>query len=316
MIGYVQRSALVDGDWWAFDEYLLYAPGVGFRWLVESDGHWSYVQPIATGAVEMTGKGVRYDGVKFTHYQQSQLRVDQVFGEFYWQVHEGETVEGDDYIAPPAMISREVSSTEINDSLSTYMTVREVEHAFAEDPNAAKLQIGHPIGIAPNQPDAWRAASAVVSLAFMALIVLGLVFAMAARDEQKFFKTISLGGGPGPSTATAPLESSTPPAGLADPDTVPECEEMKKVYAAMLACPGVRRLRARGVQGRLRGDVLPSEKDVLATGCKTSTDAMHQAFDGRVHAADARPARRCRGGIRIRDGLRFGRFGGLDRAAG
>ena len=40
-----------------------------------------------------TVKGARYDGVSFARYQQSQLRVDQVFGEFYWQVHEGETVE-------------------------------------------------------------------------------------------------------------------------------------------------------------------------------------------------------------------------------
>jgi hypothetical protein len=281
VIGYVQRSALVEGDWWAFDEYLLYAPGVGFRWLVESDGHWSYVQPIATGAVEASAKGVRYDGVSFTHYQQSQLRVDQVFGELYWQVHEGETVEGDDYIAPPAMISREMSATEENYSLSSYMTVREVERAFAEDPKAAQLQIGSPVGIAPNQPDAWRAASAVMSLAFMALIVLGLVFAMAARDEQKFFKTVSLGGGPGPSTTVTPV-TSTSPAGatFVDPDSVVECAEFKKVYDASLGCDKLAAAQHDAYKAVYDATFIASDKDVLAAGCKTSTDMMHQALDG------------------------------------
>src|SRR6185437_7146973 len=52
VIGYLQRSAYVDGSWWPFEEYLLYRPDLGFRWLVESDGHWSYVQTVATGAVD------------------------------------------------------------------------------------------------------------------------------------------------------------------------------------------------------------------------------------------------------------------------
>jgi hypothetical protein len=278
VIGFVQRSALVESDWWPFDEYLLYAPGVGFRWLVESDGHWSYVQPIATGAVEITGKGVRYDGVSFALYQQASLRVDQVFGEFYWQVVEGETVEGADFIAPPAMISRETSATEENDSLSTYMTVREVEHAF-EDP---QVLIGAPSGIAPNQPDAWKAAAAVMSLAFMALIVLGLVFAMAARDEQKYFKSVSLGGGPGP--ATTPATSGTPGdplTGLAfvDPDKVPECIEFKKVYDASLGCDKLAEAQHEAYKAVYDATFISSDRDVLTAGCKTSTDMMHQAID-------------------------------------
>jgi hypothetical protein len=274
-IGYVQRSALVEDVWWPFDEYLLYRPGVGFRWLVESDGHWSYVQPIATGAVETTVKGVRYDGVSFARYQSCPLRVDQVFGEFYWQVSEGETVQGDDFIAPPAMVSRETSNTEENDSLSTYMTVREVEHAFDDD---AQLQLGSPSGIAPNQPDAWRAASAVMSLAFMALIVLGLIFAMAARDEQKYFKSVSLGGGPGPSTTVSPL---APPVGsFTEPDAVPECVELKAVYDASLACDKLVAAQHDAYKAVYDATFIASDRDVLVSGCKTSTDMMHQALDG------------------------------------
>src|SRR6185436_5419800 len=119
----------LDGKWWPFHEYLLYAPGMGFRWLVCSDGHWSYVQPVATGAVTLDVH-VAYDGVAFQRFQVAELRVDCVLGEFYWRVEAGERVRGEDYIAPPAMLSREVNATEQNWSLSSYLTPREVEHAF------------------------------------------------------------------------------------------------------------------------------------------------------------------------------------------
>lgn len=133
LIGYVQRSAQIGQDWYRFEEYLLHAPGVGFRWLVCSDGNWSYVQPVAAGAVKDSELGAvaTYDGVTFRAYQYSALRVDAVLGEFYWQVTAGETVHGVDYIAPPAMLSSERSGTEISWSLSTYMTPGEVERAFA-----------------------------------------------------------------------------------------------------------------------------------------------------------------------------------------
>ena len=98
----------------------------------DSDGNWSYVQPVAAGAVTMTmSSPATYDDVTFRVYQRSALRVDAVLGEFYWQVKKGETVLGADYIAPPAMLSRENAGTEISWSLSTYMTPHEVEQAFA-----------------------------------------------------------------------------------------------------------------------------------------------------------------------------------------
>jgi Domain of unknown function (DUF4178) len=129
VIGFLARSAYVDYEWWPFEEYLLHAPGVGFRWLVCSDGHWSYVQPIAPGAVK-AGIVVAYDGVTFEPFQYSVLRVDAVFGEFYWRVSVGERVASADYIAPPAMLSRESTTGEENWTLATYLSRGEVERAI------------------------------------------------------------------------------------------------------------------------------------------------------------------------------------------
>jgi Domain of unknown function (DUF4178) len=167
VIGHVARSAYIDGQWWPFEEYLLHAPGVGFRWLVRSDGHWSYVQPVATGAVTPDVHPV-YDGVTFRRFQVAELRVDSVVGEFYWRVEAGERVTGEDYIAPPAMLSREVSASEQNWSLSTYVTPREVERAFGPE---RKLQLAPPTGVAPNQPypAGVGKVAALVGVAFLAV---------------------------------------------------------------------------------------------------------------------------------------------------
>ncbi|CAN5437776.1 hypothetical protein BH11MYX1_BH11MYX1_07330 [soil metagenome] len=273
VIGYVQRSALVDGDWWPFEEYLLYRAGLGYRWLVRSDGHWNYVQPIATGAVETTVKGARYDGVEFLRFQSADLRVDEVLGEFYWKVQQGEQVSSEDCIAPPAMVSRESSATEENWSLSTFMTSSEVIRAFAP----TDLPIGDGDGIAPNQPDAWKHASAVMSIAFFVLIVLGMVFAMAAKDETVLATTVSLGGGPG---GGAPL--TTPP-GLASnlltqPAEVPICVEYKAVFTATIQCEKITQTERDSYAALFDATYIPTDRSLLELGCGTSLDSLRQGL--------------------------------------
>jgi hypothetical protein len=167
VIGYVQRSAYVDGQWWSFDEYLLYAPSVGFRWLVCSDGHWSYVQPVTAGAVSV-GLHARYQGVAFRRFQHAPLRVDAVLGEFYWRVVAGEQVQATDFIAPPAMLSVEQSPTEQNWSLSTYLTTKDVDRAFG-----TALGLSAPTGVGANQPypGGVGKVTALVTVVFFAVAI-------------------------------------------------------------------------------------------------------------------------------------------------
>lgn len=179
VIGYVERSALVDHQWWSFEEYLLHAPSVGFRWLVQSDGHWSYVQPVAPGAVELAP--VKYDGVEFKLFQRSDLRVDVVLGEFYWQVEAGEKVIGEDYIAPPAMLSCETSKTEQTWSLSSYMKTKEVQAAFSP----AEIPLPSGIGVGSNQPYGLHGIGKVGGIVFIALLLVGLYKCNTARNDIK-----------------------------------------------------------------------------------------------------------------------------------
>ena len=178
VIGYVARSAYVDGSWWPFEEYLLHAPAIGFRWLVCSDGHWSYVQPVATGAVSV-GIGARYGGVTFRRFQHAPLRVDAVLGELYWRVQVGERVDAEDYIAPPAMLSCESSGSEQNWSLATYLTTDDLDRAFGR-----KLGMPAPIGVGANQPYP-GGVSKVAALLLVAFCAAGIGKCAASPGEDR-----------------------------------------------------------------------------------------------------------------------------------
>jgi hypothetical protein len=203
VIGFVERSAQVDGEWYPFEEYLLYAPAIGFRWLVNSDGHWSYVQPVATGAAAHEGTKASYDGVTFRLFQSAHLRVDTVVGEFYWQVKAGEAVYAEDFVAPPAMLSREVNANEENWSLSTFLKPSELERALGDRP---EFQFGSGTGVAPNQPDPAGAAAIPMTLAFVALLAVGIIFAAIAPGRVKYTNVVNIP----PGTFTQPVGAEPP----------------------------------------------------------------------------------------------------------
>ena len=146
IVGAMVRSVTIEGTKYFWHEYLLYNPQIGFRWLVHSDNHWNFVEPINPAEVNNSGNKATYGGKKFRIFQDAAACVEFVKGEFYWRIEQGETVRAIDFIAPPEMLSCEMTHSEINWSRGTYMTVAEVEKAF----NVSDLP--KPWNVAPNQP--------------------------------------------------------------------------------------------------------------------------------------------------------------------
>ena len=146
IIGAVVRSVTIEGETYFWHEYLLYNPQIGFRWLTHSDNHWNFVEPINPAEVSVGGKSANYNGKNFKIFQDASAKVEYVKGEFYWRVEQGETVRAIDFVAPPLMLSQEISKNEINWSKGDYLTVEEVEKAFGVD------GLPKPFSIAPNQP--------------------------------------------------------------------------------------------------------------------------------------------------------------------
>lgn len=146
IIGAVIRSVTIEGIKYFWHEYLLYTPMVGFRWLVHSDNHWNFVEPVNPAEVTALARSVQYNGRTFKIFQDAMAVVEFVKGEFYWRVEQGETVRAIDYVAAPLMLSQELTSDEMNWSIGVYMTNDEIEKAFGVQ------DLPKPWSVAPNQP--------------------------------------------------------------------------------------------------------------------------------------------------------------------
>lgn len=175
--GFMERAVTFDRDYY-WTEYLLYNRDSGYRWLVHSDDHWSFVTPLRPGDVGDvaplgTAKNVQYDGRPYKIFQSATARVTHVLGEFYWKVAVGERVDTVDYVSPPFGISKEITiegAKEIQYSHARYMEPREVEQVFGVE------RLVRPSGVGPIQPypgarlgKLWLAMLAVLLAAAMFL---------------------------------------------------------------------------------------------------------------------------------------------------
>ena len=173
IIGAVMRSVTIEGEKFYWHEYLLYEPSIGFRWLVHSDNHWNFVEPVNAAEIQASAnmlgaRSASYGGRTFRIFQDADAVVEYVQGEFYWRVEQGETVRAADYVSPPLMLSQEVTANEINWSLGTYMTNAEIEKAFGV-PDLPK-----PWSVAPNQPFTGRFYYTWGALPLLLLIVVAV----------------------------------------------------------------------------------------------------------------------------------------------
>ncbi len=152
VIGAMTRSVTFDGVKYFWNEYLLYNPKVGFRWLVQSDNHWNFVNSANAAELEVSrpkagvNPSVKFNGKTYKIFQDTAARVEYVKGEFYWRVEQGERVNAADFVAPPFMLSQEMNQNEVTWSLGTYVKPEVIEKAF-DIPNLPK-----PWTVAPNQP--------------------------------------------------------------------------------------------------------------------------------------------------------------------
>lgn len=208
LLGFMRRETVIDGLTYAWDEYLLYGDKPGFRWLVESEGHWNYARatsklPTASGGGKVISLVASFDGQVFKHFQSCQARVAYVAGEFNWRVKVGDQAECDDYVSPPQMLSKERTRNEITWSVSDYVPVDELKAA------CPKLLPGPQNGIGANQPSPytggtarfWKLYAGVVLLAFVIQ-----VFSVArAKQETVLAQTIDLVPGRTVTQTSAPF---------------------------------------------------------------------------------------------------------------
>jgi hypothetical protein len=162
VIGFQVRQVADGDDTYSWDEYLLFNPFKGFRYLTEYNGHWNFVH-VETALPEQTvGRGkiaMRYGGKTYLAFDAMTASTVYVLGEFPWRVQVGESAGCQDFVSTPMMLSSESTGGEITWSLAEYMTGLQIWQAF-------KLPGSPPpvYGVFANQPSpfggsigsAWR----------------------------------------------------------------------------------------------------------------------------------------------------------------
>lgn len=185
VIGFLVKQTKVDGIAYDWREYLLAGEHGTYRWLTEYDGHWNVVDvlsnpPAGNGAMEAAD--VHWSGARYKHFSTTVVaEVIQVAGEFTWRVRRGETNRVVDYVAPPAMLSRESTDNDLTWSRGLYVEPEVIKNAFQ-----LKAHLPDPIGVYANQPNPWEETHRKVCRLFWR-------FALVAIAFQAFFVFISGG---------------------------------------------------------------------------------------------------------------------------
>jgi hypothetical protein len=193
VIGYQVRGITVEGIQYTWEEYLLFNPYHGYRYLTHYRGHWNFVRTIQAmpeASVVKGRPGARLGGEVFAHFQTARASTIFVMGEFPWQIRVGETVEARDYILPPYMLSAEETADEVVWSRGTYTPGRDIWQAFRL-PGTPPA----PVDIFANQPSPhsgspgsiWR----IFILLIVALMVAAIFIAIQGRREVAFEQTYS-----------------------------------------------------------------------------------------------------------------------------
>jgi ribosomal protein S27AE len=127
-IGFVRRK---DAEGYSWQEYLLFNPFAGFRWLVTYDGHWSWITLLQEEPRIVDSLPV-HNGEGYRLFTSGSATVTEVWGEFYWAVRLGERTLLSDYIAPPNILSSEQypELTEVTWSQGHYLEPSVVFSAF------------------------------------------------------------------------------------------------------------------------------------------------------------------------------------------
>lgn len=190
-LAFLIRSCTVEGNRYPWEEYLLWNADAGFRWVMNSTGHWTWLRPIPAGEVSVQFRHARYRGESFKGFQEVFAVTDYVAGECYWTASVGETAKASEFIAPPFSINIDQTSNEATFTHGVLVDADVLVKAFG-----LKKKPNPPQGIAPAQvsPFAAKAKEAWgwTGLWAVALLALIVVFSVIGHTQTYFSGSFSV----------------------------------------------------------------------------------------------------------------------------
>ncbi|MCX6855096.1 MAG: DUF4178 domain-containing protein [Verrucomicrobia bacterium] len=179
-IGFMRRK----DRWCQWEEYLLFNPWLGFRFLINFNNHWSMVKVLPGHYTDTT-----WNEKEHALYSREEVTTTDILGEFYWRARTGESALVIDHISPPYILTREVSK-DYNDmtwSGGQYIDFKEVADAF-------QITLPAPHGMLLNMPNPhqqrWR--QILPRFIFILLTYIIIQFACLGIAERKPIATANL----------------------------------------------------------------------------------------------------------------------------
>lgn len=186
--GFQDRFITVEGEQYHWQEYLLFNPFKGFRYLTHYNGHWNFVKPMSDMPVPEsrgTKKSAAWRGRTYVHFQAAQAITGFVVGEFPWKVKAGDTVRTEDYTSAPHSLSAEITDDEVTWSAGEYLEGAEVWKAFqlaGSPPPARGVYFNQPSPHGPLIRHTWK----MFFMFLAALAGAGILAQMLMSETEAF----------------------------------------------------------------------------------------------------------------------------------
>jgi hypothetical protein len=127
VLGAMKRA---DDEGATWSEYLLYAPGRKFMWLVETDDGWQRSEVLDRWPTWDGAGHAAIDGANFAQCSSYGARVTFAAGAFNWRVNVGDSVRVTEFAAGQIRLAAEVTSEEMTWSRSVPLPLDQVRALF------------------------------------------------------------------------------------------------------------------------------------------------------------------------------------------
>lgn len=176
----------------SWQEYLLYNPYRGYRYLSEYNGHWNYITVLHAIPETHSETRISLKSVNFQLFTRNKAQTTYVIGEFPWTIRVGDTADTADYIAPPEMLSSETTPEETTWSQGHYTPGPEIWQAFGLPGTAPPAQ-----GAYANQPSPYTGGIGLWGTALKMILgaFLLAIFFQGAGSDDVYHQDVTLATG-------------------------------------------------------------------------------------------------------------------------
>ncbi len=176
--------------WDRWEEFLLFNPYHGYRWLILAANGWSIGTPVLSQPAHPNSPAFRYEGERMKRiYDPAKSEVERAIGEFYWQVKKGDKVTSTSYVGGGRVLSCEMTGDEFNWTLEEFVPSTRIAKAFGIEDTGQYPEIGdYP---QPHQPnpygDGVKTSVLVASIAFLAAILISILLSFEGQSYSESF---------------------------------------------------------------------------------------------------------------------------------